>query len=256
MVLLHGLTAVGSQVIHGSRRLERAGFRTVAYDARAHGTSGIPSREVPLEQAYGYPALADDLGAIISESVPDDESFYLAGSSMGAHTAIRYALSNPERINGVVLIGPAYAGVTPDAESLEPWERLSTGLRNGGPDGFVDAYAIGLAAEGEWRDRLIALARDRIRLHDHPDALADALWWIPRSTPFGAIDDLEAVTVPALVIASSDEADPGHPEAVAVAWSETIPGADLLVDRPGDTPTAWSGGRLSDVIARFATAHA
>jgi len=256
VVLLHGLTAVGSQVIHGSRRLERAGFRTVAYDARAHGRSGIPSPDVPLEQAYGYPALADDLDAIISESVPDDEPFYLAGSSMGAHTAIGYALNNPERINGVVLIGPAYAGTTPDAESLESWDLLSIGLRDGGPEGFVEAYAKGLTATSEWRDRLIALARERIQLHEHPDALADALWWIPRSTPFSAIDDLADVSVPALVIASSDEADPGHPQAVAEAWSATIPGAELRVDRPGDTPTGWSGGRLSDAIAEFAAAHA
>jgi ATP-dependent Clp protease ATP-binding subunit ClpA len=35
---------------------------------------------VPLEQAYGYPALADDLDAIISESVPDDEPYDLIPS--------------------------------------------------------------------------------------------------------------------------------------------------------------------------------
>ena len=256
VVLLHGLTAVGSQVIHGSRRLERAGFRTVAYDARSHGESGVPSPAVPLEESYGYPALAEDLGRVISEEVPQDESFYLAGSSMGAHTAARYALDNPERIGGVVLIGPAYAGHAPDSTSLEPWDRMSLGLRTDGPEGFVEAYAAGLATTGEWRDRLIALARKRIELHRHPEAMADALWWVPRSRPFGGIDDLAGMSAPALVIASDDEADPGHPRAVAETWAEAIPHADLSVDSPGDTPTAWSGGRLSDVIADFAGRHA
>ncbi len=32
----------------------------------------------------------------------------LAGHSMGAHTAVAYALRHPERIAGLVVIGPTY----------------------------------------------------------------------------------------------------------------------------------------------------
>ena len=39
VVLLHGLTASRRYVVHGSRALERAGHRVVAYDARGHGAS-------------------------------------------------------------------------------------------------------------------------------------------------------------------------------------------------------------------------
>ena len=39
IVLLHGLTATRRYVVMGSRALERACHRVVAYDARGHGRS-------------------------------------------------------------------------------------------------------------------------------------------------------------------------------------------------------------------------
>lgn len=256
IVLLHGLTAVGSQVIHGSRRLERAGYRTVIYDARGHGASGAPDPADPLQTAYSYDSLAADLGRIVELTVPPSEDFWLVGSSMGAHTVARFALDHPKRIAGVVIIGPAYTGRALSEEELAAWDRLSVGLRDGGVEGFVDAYSVGLETSDEWRERLIELARQRIALHRHPEAVADALEWVPRSTPFGGLEDLGSLEVPALVVGSDDGADPGHPCAVADAWHRAIPGSRLIQDDPGRTPTAWSGARLCDLIARFAVGHA
>ena len=251
VILLHGLTAVGSQVLHGSRRLERAGHQIVTFDARSHGRSDPPPPEVPLADAYSYQALSADLERIVQETLTDGGSFYLAGSSMGAHTAVRYALETPQRVAGVILIGPAYAGEEIEPDGLASWEELSDGLRSAGVEGFVDAYSRVTRTSPEWHDRLLALARDRISLHEHPEALADALWWIPRSRPFGEIDDLKALEVPALIIGSDDEADPGHPAAVAESWAAAIPDSRLVLDGPDQTPTAWQGGRLSDLIAEF-----
>ena len=58
-------------------------------------------------------------------------------------------------------------------------------------------------------------------------------------------------TLPALVVASHDEADPGHPYAVAEAWAARLPRATLLSEEPGQSPLAWQGGRLSRAIAAF-----
>ena len=256
MVLLHGLTAVGTQVVHGSHRLERAGHRVVTYDARSHGDSAAPPTDIPMQEAYSYEALASDLGRIVEITVPDREDFWLAGSSMGAHTIARYALDQPDRIAGLVLIGPAYAGGDPDAADLAVWNALSEGLRNEGGEGFVRAYEESLRTTDDWRERLVALARDRIGLHSDHRALADALQWIPRSRPFQEVEELGSLEMPALVIGSDDSADPGHPLAVAEAWSAAIPAAELHRDEPGATPTAWSGGRLSGLIADFAALHA
>ena len=53
-------------------------------------------------------------------------------------------------------------------------------------------------------------------------------------------------------MASRDEADPGHPYAVAERYAEAIPGAELRSEEPGASPLAWQGGQLSKVIAGLA----
>jgi hypothetical protein len=55
-----------------------------------------------------------------------------------------------------------------------------------------------------------------------------------------------------VVVASRDEADPGHPLAVGEAYAAAIPGARLLTEEPGRSPLAWQGGQLSRVIAELA----
>src|SRR3954451_10891699 len=83
IVLCHGITATRRSVVHGSRRLERGGFLTIAYDARGHGTSDV----APAGEGYGYPRLVTDLEAVVGDQA-GDERVVLAGHSMGAHTAI------------------------------------------------------------------------------------------------------------------------------------------------------------------------
>ena len=56
-------------------------------------------------------------------------------------------------------------------------------------------------------------------------------------------------SAPTVVDADRDEADPEHPLAVGEAYAEAIPGARLLVEEPGESPLAWSGSRLSKIIA-------
>jgi hypothetical protein len=58
--------------------------------------------------------------------------------------------------------------------------------------------------------------------------------------------------VPALVVASRDEADPGHPRGVAEAYAASLPRARLAIEPEGQSPLAWQGGRLSREIAAFA----
>ncbi len=50
------------------------------------------------------------------------------------------------------------------------------------------------------------------------------------------------------MIASRDEADPGHPLAVGERFARAIPGARLIMEDPGQSPLAWQGGRLSKAL--------
>jgi pimeloyl-ACP methyl ester carboxylesterase len=243
-VLLHGLTATRRYVVMGSRVLERAGCRVVSFDARGHGES-----EPAAGGDYSYEALTDDLEAVLDAC--DVERAVLAGASMGAHTAARFALERVERVAGLVLITPAYDPATFEgAAELDGWDALARGLREGGVEGFVDAYDLDELPES-MRATIETVLRQRLGTHRFPLAVADALEAVPRSRPFAELADLERIAVPCAVVASRDEADPSHPLHVGEAWAGAIPGARLHVEDappPLRSPLAWQGGQLSKVI--------
>ncbi len=246
VILLHGLTATRRYVVMGSRSLERSGHRVVLYDARGHGQSA----PAPSAQAYGYDELARDLEAVL-DGLGLDRAV-LAGASMGAHTAVALTLRRPERVAGLVLITPAFDGRPLSRERLARWDALADGLRQGGVEGFVAAYGEPSVPEA-LRETVLKVIRQRLADHAHPSAVADALSAVPRSKPFQSLEELGAISVPTAVVASNDEADPGHPFAVGEAYAASIPGARLVRDEPGRSPVAWSGSQLSRVIAEVTT---
>ncbi len=245
VVLCHGITATRRYVLHGSRALERSSHTLVSYDARAHGESD----PAPTGQGYGYPELVGDLESVVATTVGEGP-FVLAGHSMGAHTAVEYALEHPGRVAGLVVVGPVYGGEISD-QTLGYWDGLASALEEGGVDGFVDYIDRVQGIDPAWRDTVLRFTRQRMLLHRHPDALVEALRQVPRSRPFEAMENLESLDVPSLVVASHDAADPGHPYEVARAYSERLPQARLIGEAPGESPLAWQGGRLSREIAAF-----
>ena len=246
VVLLHGLSASRRYVVMGSTALQRAGHRVVAYDARGHGASS-PAPEPSL---YGYEELTADLLAVLDGL--GIERAVLAGSSMGAHTILRLALELPERVAALAVITPGYDPVAHDDPArLARWDALSDALREGGIDAFVEAFGV-QRLPAAWRGAVSTVMRQRLGHHQHLDAVADALHWTPRSRPFADLHALEEIEMPALVVASRDEADPGHPLALGEAYAELLPDAELRVEEPGASPLAWQGGRLSKVIAELA----
>jgi pimeloyl-ACP methyl ester carboxylesterase len=247
VVLLHGLTATRRYVVMGSKALERSGHRVISYDARGHGRSS----PAPDATAYEYEELGRDLEAVLNAF--GVRRGVLAGASMGAHTLLWLALHRPERVAALVVITPAYDPASDeDPSRLARWDALAEGLRRGGVEGFLEAYGEPDVPE-RWRQSVLTVIRQRLSLHEYPEAVADALRVVPRSRPFAAIRELESISVPSAVLASADDADPGHPEAVGEAYAAAIPGAHLITDQPGGSPIAWQGSRLSRVIADVAS---
>jgi pimeloyl-ACP methyl ester carboxylesterase len=245
IVLCHGITATRRYVVHGSKVLPRKGHRLITYDARAHGESDPAAPG----QGYGYPQLVGDLESVVAGHVGEGP-FVLGGHSMGSHTAVAYALENPERLAGLVVIGPVYRGLISE-EAVEYWDGLARALEEGGVEGFV-GYIDAQGRDPAWRETVLRITRERISLHKHPEALAQALREVPRSRPFESIDELEFLDVPTLVVASYDVADPGHPYAVAESYAERIPGARMISEEGEEhSPLAWQGGKLSREIAAF-----
>jgi len=246
VVLLHGLTATRRYVLHGSVALARRGCRLVSYDARGHGESS----PAPEGGGYGYDALTDDLRAVLADRAPGARPV-LAGHSMGCHTAVAHALDHADEVAALVLAGPVTLGLPATEESLAYWDRLADGFERGGVDGFMEAYEASLEAAPDWTETALRITRQRMQLHRHPEGVVRALREVPRSLPFEGLEELETLDVPALVVASYDEADPGHPYAIAEAWAERLPAGRLISEEPGKSPLAWQGGRLSRAIGDF-----
>jgi pimeloyl-ACP methyl ester carboxylesterase len=246
VVLLHGLTATRRYVVMGSRSLERSGHRVIAYDARGHGRSS----PAPARDAYTYDDLGNDLIAVLDDR--EIERAVLAGASMGAHTLLWAALHAPERVAGLVVITPAYDPATQEGKArLARWDALADGVEHGGIDGFIAAQGRPDVPDS-WQETVEKVTRQRLSQHEHLEAVADALRAVPRSRPFGTVDELAAISVPVTVVASSDAPDPGHPRAVGEAYAAAIPGARLVLDEPGRSPIAWQGSQLSKLIAEVA----
>jgi pimeloyl-ACP methyl ester carboxylesterase len=248
-VLCHGLTATRRQVVHGSKALPRAGYATISYDARGHGESD----PAPMGEGYGYPELVADLGVVVDAQAGEGQ-LALAGHSMGAQTALAYALANPDRVAALVVAGPVYDGAI-EEESLAYWDGLAGALERGGIDAFVDQVVGGQAIDAAWSDSVRRFTRMRMEAHRDLGAVAEALREVPRSQPFGSLAELERLEVPVLVVASGDEADPGHPYAVAAEYARRLPRAELVSEAEGQSPLAWQGGRLSREIIRFCAAN-
>jgi pimeloyl-ACP methyl ester carboxylesterase len=238
LVLLHGLTATRRYVLQGSRLLSRSGFHVVSYDARGHGESGAG-------EGYEYADLAGDLVSVLDSR--EISSAVLVGHSMGAATAVRVALEQPDRVRGLVQITPAYAG-SPygDAAALEYWDRLASGLASGGVAGFMRAFEA--PSDPRWRDAVVKFTRQRMERHRDVAALAEAVRVVPRSEAFDGLERLAEISVPALVVGSRDDADPTHPLAVAQEYARRLPDASLVVEDEGGPPLAWQGAQLSRAI--------
>lgn len=245
IVLLHGLSATRRHVLQGSNYLLRHGYRLVGYDARGHGVSGAPSEPT----AYEYADLGDDLDAVLEQV--GLERFVLAGSSMGAATAMAYALREPDRVQALVQITPAYGGA-PRTDGIDQdriWIEMADALAHG-PERFAEA-AIPHDMPEQWRETAKEATIQRMEAHTDLEAVANAMRVVPWSTAFDGMEQLEDVEIPTLVVASRDPADGLHPYEVAADYAERLPNGELLVEDEDESPIAWQGARLSRAIEEF-----
>ena len=163
-----------------------------------------------------------------------------SGSSMGAATAMAFALAHPERV-------PRWSRSRPPTTARRHRATRAAGTarrraRAGGVDAFVEATEPDVAAE-RWREPVRAAVAPA---HGAPRASrgggrrrcascrARGRWT--------ALEPLERLEVPVLVVARRDETDPLHPLAVAEEYARRLPHAELVVEDEGKAPLAWQGG--------------
>lgn len=202
LVLLHGATSSGRQDFAAQLPDLRRAFRCHLPDARGHGGTRWDAAD-----GWSYDLLVDDLAAFVDALAL--RTFHLAGFSMGATTALAFAVRHPERLRTLVLVGT----------SVEREPRASVARRLFDPARVAredPAWAATLAhrhdpgqGEGAWRRLLPAIAREV------------AVQRLP------APADLRRVDAPALVVVG--DRDPFVPVDQALALRRALPDGRLLV---------------------------
>jgi pimeloyl-ACP methyl ester carboxylesterase len=148
LVLLHG---VGTDSASWIQQLDAFSpdCRVIAWDAPGYGESTPPASGEPVATDY-----ADALLALLDAM--DIKQALLVGQSIGAIMASAFAARHPERIEKLVLTGPA-AGYG-DADAAERAERLNARVKQMnelGPAGMAASRGAAMLSEvagGEIRD--------------------------------------------------------------------------------------------------------
>jgi 3-oxoadipate enol-lactonase len=239
------MTMTCDELVMGSSVLEEAGYRVVAFDARGHGRS-----TAPMDTAqYHYEALVEDALAVMNAFRIGRAVF--VGASMGAHTALRIAIDQPELVAGLVVINPGHDPAHYPSDGLREWSGLALALRLSGPT----AFAASLPFPGMDREKAVLireLIRQRLAQHGELAAVADALEAVPWAEPFDSLEELGSIRVPTLVVGSHDQFDRAHPYALAQAYATAIPDSEFVCEAAGAFPLAWGARELAGLVRDLA----
>jgi pimeloyl-ACP methyl ester carboxylesterase len=106
LVMIHG-GMLDRRMWDGQFEAFARSHRAIRYDVRAHGLSRADS--VPFADHDDLLRLMDSLS--VSQAV-------IMGLSMGGQIAIDFALTNPERVRALVLVGPGMSGWEFDSDEI------------------------------------------------------------------------------------------------------------------------------------------
>ncbi|MET0117609.1 MAG: alpha/beta fold hydrolase [Sedimenticola sp.] len=195
LVLLHGLLGSSSNWHSIARALE-PDYHLIVPDLRNHGSS-------PHDPEGGYPALAEDVAALIDDH--GLESVILIGHSMGGKAAMWLSLQQPELVDGLVVVDvspvryPNRFGTIFDAlcsldlESLQDRNQADGELaRLLEPKALRNYLLQNLVQEkGRWRWRvnLDAIGRNLERIIGFPDVSDSSQYLGPVQFLYGGNSD-------------------------------------------------------------------
>ena len=225
LILLHGATSIGAEDFAAQIPLLSRAFLVHVPDARGHGRTAWDAA-----RGFRYDWLVDDLEAFADAL--GLATFHLLGFSMGAMTALQFAVRAPARVRTLVIVG-----ITTQREP-----RLSVARRLMDPeriDREDPAFAALLARRhdagqgvGAWRRLLPAIAADVAAQ--------------PLMTPA----ELHAIDAPAMVVCG--DRDPFVPVGQAWELERQLPDGRLfVVPDCGHEVTVKRPGLFNEALAGF-----
>jgi pimeloyl-ACP methyl ester carboxylesterase len=213
-VLLHGLLL--SQKMHRplARALAREGNRVVTLDLLGHGRSDRP-RDMT---AYSMPFFGEQVIGLLDHLEVDEA--VVAGTSLGANTALETAAAAPDRVRGMVVEMPVLDNALLGcAIAFTP---LMCALTFGEPVMKGVSWATRKLPTGRVWGADVLL--DTVRQQPGPSAAVLQGLFFGRVAPHR--DIRRTITAPALVI--GHDRDPVHPFSDSDALVSELPNARLL----------------------------
>ena len=225
-------------------------YRCIAFNAR-----GYPPSEIPQEpEQYGPDAAVADVAAVLDDLAID--SAYIVGLSMGAYTALRFALRYPRRALGLVFTSGGSGSPARDHERFAR-DAIDAAdlLTEKGMAPLVEALSYGST-------RVQLLNKDprswlefRQQLSEH-SALGSAHtmrnYQAKRPSLFQSEEALRAMRVPTLIVAG-DEDDPVLETSLYL--KRTIPVSGLwILPKTGHAVNLEEPGSFNTMLLEFFSA--
>jgi pimeloyl-ACP methyl ester carboxylesterase len=187
VVLVHGFggsTAVWDPQIDHLKTARRV----VALDLRGHGQSDV----APRQSDYEVPAMAGDIAAVADAL--GLQRFALVGHSLGASVATAYAAAHPQRVAGLVMVGPPGRADGPQAVQ---W---IDALRNDYAGVTRKQWDVVLKGATSTTDRMVRPALERVTREVGLPLIGGLLSYDPNPA-------LQAYTGPKLIIDTPTDGD-------------------------------------------------
>jgi pimeloyl-ACP methyl ester carboxylesterase len=222
-----------------------SGHRCLTYDARGYGRT-------TYQREDGWSPAGDAVAVLDAYDV---DRAVVVGSSMGGRTSIDLALSHPERVRALVLIGPAVSGApepTYEPEVLALDEKWEAAEAAGDLDAVNEIEArVWLDGPTAPEGRVTGAPRDLFLQMNRRALAADETG--EQSAEVSAWDRLAEIGVPTLLLVGEHDLRYIHENCAHAA--RTIPGA-RLVELPGvaHLPHLENDERTIAEIAAFVAA--
>jgi 3-oxoadipate enol-lactonase len=239
IVLIHGF---GLDMRMWDRQVPQLAdrFRVVRYDCRGFGSTGPMDYPVPYTHAGDLLALLDHLS--IADAV-------VAGLSFGGRVALEFALAEPTRVRGLVLLDAVLGGIAWDQNSEAAMAEVASQVEAGGvPAGRTAWLAHPLFDAARKRPDLAAELAEMVA--DYPGQ-----HWLGQDSHQlvqpPSHDVLEEVAVPTLVLVGELDV-PCFREMSAVLAGRIPLAQSAVVAGAGHMISMEAPAVVSDLIVKFA----
>lgn len=238
VILVPGMGDLRSSYRFLAPALVSAGYTVVTTDLRGHGDSDTTFT------SYGDVATAGDISALLDEL---GEPAVIVGNSLAAGAGVILAAERPDRVTGLVLVGPFVRNPKANAVMMAMFRAMmaplwiSTTWKAYMPTLYAGAKPVDF---DQYRASLVANLRR--------PGYAKAFSQTTRQTDHAPAEAaLPKVTAPVLVVMGDRDPDFTDPAAEARWIGETLKAEVVMVADAGHYPQSQQPQVTSDAVIRF-----